>query len=239
MIVTAAMIQPGYLPWLGYFDQMAQADLFIHYDDVQFSRKSWHHRNRLKSPVGEQWLTVPVEHAGKTMAINQVAIANPAWGRGWGTAHLAMIRDWYRKAPFLGDYLPALEDLLEQTWDRLINVDVALVTQMAAWLGVDARTAYASDFGIPLSLDTTARPLQICQAAGVTRLILGPTARAYVEPGAFQEAGIEILWHSYQPEPYSQLHGPFLPYMSALDAILMLGPEASCLIGQGRLERAA
>lgn len=215
------------MPWLGYFDQWARADLFVHYDDVQFTRKSWRTRNQIKSAGGAEWLTVPVVHYGEARPINQVEIADSAWP----SRHMALLRDRYRFAPHAAAYLGELEGVLVRTWPRLVELDVAIARLMAHWLGIETKDCFSSDLGIPLDLDTTLRPLQVCQALGATRFIVGPTAKAYINEGAFQEAGIALEWHAYPCPEYPQRHGAFIPYLSAIDAILNLGPAARDLVG--------
>ncbi len=217
--LTVAIIQPGYLPWLGYFDQWARADLFVHYDDVQFTRKSWRTRNQILGPEGAEWLTVPVIHYGEARPINQVEVAAGDWAK----RHMGVLRDRYRRAPFAAQYLDDLESMLVQPWKRLVDLDVSIARLLAAWLGIGVKECFASDLDIPVDLDTTARPLQICQKLGARRFIVGPTAKAYINPKAFQEAGIELVWHEYVPQE--------TPSLSALHAVLNLGPAARGLIG--------
>src|SRR5688500_843131 len=116
---TLAVLQPGYLPWLGYFDQMMRADVFVHYDDVQFDKHGWRNRNRIKTASGVAWLTVPVLHKGLgEQPIHEVSIHHDA---PWQRKQIATIRQAYAHAPFLDRYLPELEQLLEQRWDLLVD----------------------------------------------------------------------------------------------------------------------
>lgn len=231
--LTVAIVQPAYLPWLGYFDQMAAADVFVHYDDVQYSRKSWHSRNRVKTPAGADWLSVPVEHAGgRPVSIQDARIAH---GVAWAKRHLGMIQASYRTAPYFNDVYPWLVDLLSFPWDSLRHLNIQLAMTLAGFMGLESPDlVLCSDLEIPMDLDTTARPLRVCQAVGATRFICGPTAKAYINPGAFADAGIELVWHDYQPAEYLQLWPAqgFIPRLSALDALMMLGPKARDLLAR-------
>ena len=115
---TVVILQPGYLPWLGFFDQMRRADVFVHYDDVQFDKHGWRNRNRVKGPWAEpHWLTVPVRHRGWPN-LQDVEIDN----RGpWARKHVATLAHFYASAPFLDRYLPELAELLERRWERLVD----------------------------------------------------------------------------------------------------------------------
>lgn len=229
--LTIAIVQPAYLPWLGYFDQMAQADVFVHYDDVQLSRKSWHARNRVKTAAGEDWLSVPVRHTGgHPVLISEAEIDREV---AWPKRHLGVIQQAYRKAPYFNEVYPWFADLLAFPWPSLRQLNIQMAMALSTWLGVKAPDmVLSSSLGIAADLDTTARPLQICQAVGATRFLVGPTAKAYINAGAFEDAGIELAWHEYEPPVYPQLWGDFIPRLSALDALMMLGPGARKLVGR-------
>ena len=111
-VTTVVVLQPGYLPWLGFFDQMRRADVFVYYDDVQYDKHGWRNRNRIKTQDGPQWLTVPVRHGGQGFPrIIDVEID----GRTpWARKHVASVRQAYARAPFLQRYLPELEELLQR-----------------------------------------------------------------------------------------------------------------------------
>lgn len=228
--LTVAIIQPAYLPWLGYFDQMAQADVFVHYDDVQYSRRSWHSRNRVKTPAGADWLSVPVVHTGRPQTLQEARVDGSV---RWKDRHLGVIQACYRQAPHFNEVYPWLADFMAFPWEGLAHLNIQLGMAISAWLGIKApELLLASDMGIPADLDTTARPLQICQAVGATRFVCGPTAKAYINAGAFEDAGVELVWHEYEPVEYPQLWGEFVPRLAALDALLMLGPKAGKLVGR-------
>src|SRR5262245_47797799 len=129
---TLAVLQPGYLPWLGFFDQMRRADVFVYYDDVQYDKHGWRNRNRIKSPAGPLWLTVPVRHAGLGKPkILDIEIEPSA---SWVRKHVGSLRQYYGHAPFVDRYLPALEALLQQPWTRLVDLDLAVAATLADWL---------------------------------------------------------------------------------------------------------
>jgi hypothetical protein len=117
------VLQPGYLPWLGFFDQMRRADIFVYYDDVQFDKHGWRNRNRIKSPDGAHWLTVPVRRARLDQRILDVEIDNRA---AWARKHVGSIRQFYASAPFLDRYLPELAALLERRWKLIVDLDLAV-----------------------------------------------------------------------------------------------------------------
>src|SRR5262245_54186546 len=105
---TLAVLQPGYLPWLGFFDQLLRSDVFVLSDDVQFDKHGWRNRNRVKSPTGPVWLTVPVRHKG--LGFPSILDVEIVPGR-WAGKHISTLKQLYTRAPFAKRYLPELEEL--------------------------------------------------------------------------------------------------------------------------------
>jgi hypothetical protein len=216
------VLQPGYLPWLGFFDQMQRASVFVYYDDVQFDKGGWRNRNRIKTDRGAQWLTVPVLQKGRALQrICDVEIDN----RGdWARKHVATISQAYAHAPYRDVYLSELEALLSSPWTSLLELDLAVAAMMARWLSIVTPTYRSSELGI--AGDQSGRLLAICRHFGADRYLSGLAAKAYLDEALFMRAGIAVEWQDYRHPAYPQLHGPFLPYLSALDLIFNVGPES-------------
>ena len=227
---TVVVLQPGYLPWLGFFDQLRRADVFVYYDDVQYDKHGWRNRNRIKTQAGPLWLTVPVRHAGLDMPrVLDVEIDSRT---PWARKHLASIRQAYARAPFLGQYLPALEELLQGRWERLVDLDLAAAALLAEWLGLRRRIERSSELGI--GGERTERLVNICRHFGATRYVSGDAAQDYLDESRFEAQGIAVDWQRFSHPVYPQLHGEFLPYMSALDLVLNCGPEAADVLSAAR-----
>ena len=226
---TVVVLQPGYLPWLGFFDQLRRADVFVYYDDVQYDKHGWRNRNRIKTQDGPQWLTVPVRHGddGFPRIVDVEIDGRTPWAR----KHAASIRQAYARAPFLSEHMPALEELLHRKWERLVDLDVACAALMAEWFGLDRRIERSSSLGI--GGERSERLVNICRHFGATRYVSGDSARAYLDIAAFQAERITVEWQGYEHPTYPQLHGPFVPYLSALDLVLNCGPEAPLIAFSG------
>ena len=229
---TVVVLQPGYLPWLGFFDQLRRADVFVYYDDVQYDKHGWRNRNRIKTQSGAQWLTVPVRHGGGDTfpRILDVEIDNRT---PWARKHLSSVRQAYARAPFLGRYLPELEELLQRRWERLVDLDIACVALMAEWLGLRTRIERSSTLAI--SGERSARLVNICTNFGATTYLSGDSASTYLDVDLFRQQGIEVVWQHYTHPTYPQLHGDFVPYLSAVDLVLNCGAEAP-LIAFGAIQ---
>jgi WbqC-like protein len=220
---TLVVLQPGYLPWLGFFDQLRRADVFVYYDDVQYDKHGWRNRNRIKTQNGPLWLTVPVRHAGRgtTLRILEIEIDMRT---PWARKHVASIRQAYARAPFLHRYLPALEELLQRRWERLVDLDVACTDLMAEWFGLRRPVERSSALGI--DGDRSERLINICRRLGASTYLSGDAARSYLDLPLFQRHGIGVQWQEYVHPVYPQLHGGFVSHLSALDLLLNCGEEA-------------
>jgi hypothetical protein len=228
-MTTVVVLQPGYLPWLGFFDQLRRSDVFVYYDDVQYDRHGWRNRNRIKTRQGPLWLTVPVMtggHHGQT--IMDAAIDNRM---PWARKHLAAISQNYARAPYLAEYLPQLEALLLRQWLRLVDLDIAAVGLMCEWLGIERKIVCASQLGI--DGHRSERLLGICRHFNADCYLSGDSAQNYLNLALFADAGVRVEWQNYHHPVYPQLHGEFLPYLSALDLVLNVGPESISIL-EGR-----
>lgn len=229
---TLVVLQPGYLPWLGYFDQLSRADVFVHYDDVQFDKHGWRNRNRIKTPGGPLWLTVPVRHHGLGRPrINEVVIDETS---GWARKHVASLRQYYGKAPHGSRYLPQLEEVLQRPWQRLVDLDLAVVSLMAQWLHLEPPVFKSSEIGIEGG--QSERLIALCRHFGATRYLSGDAASDYLDVQAFSAAGIDVAWQQYRHPEYPQQHGAFVPYLSAIDLLFNCGDESGQILQSTRSE---
>jgi hypothetical protein len=227
---TVCVLQPGYLPWIGYFDQLSRADAFVHYDDVQYDKHGWRNRNRIKTIDGQAlWLTVPVITRGLAQPlIREVAIDNRL---PWARKHIGSLRQAYAKAPFVARYLPAIEDLLQQTWHHLSDLNLAVTQLIASWLGIQTRTVRASNLGI--TGDRSERLLKICHSFQATHYLTGDAAQDYLDITLFQEHGVQVEWQRYRHPVYPQINGPFLSQLSTLDLLFNCGPDSLAILTGG------
>ncbi|MET4240103.1 hypothetical protein ACVWXN_001535 [Bradyrhizobium sp. i1.4.4] len=221
--VRISIIQSCYIPWRGFFDLIGQCDEYVIYDRMQYVKRHWHNRNRIKTANGVEWLTIPVVTKGRfDQPIDEVAIEKPWAEKHWRTLELT-----YRRAPFFDAFAPAVRAWYERAdkEERLTDVNELFTREIAGLLGL--KTRIVRDTAYPAEGAKTARLLAIAQAAGANRYLSGPSARAYLDEPLFAAAGIATEWMSYQGYPdYPQLHAGFEHAVSVLDLILNTGPEA-------------
>jgi hypothetical protein len=224
-----AVLQPSYLPWLGYFDQIDRVDVFVYYDDVQYDKNGWRNRNRIKGPNGPVWLSVPVKHSGRGLQnINEVEMD----GQGWSRKHLRSLEQFYAKAPYGRDYMPGLVELLSRPWARLADLDIAVNDAIVRWLGLDTRIVRSSSLGI--EGDRNERLIRICRHFAADRYLSGNAAKVYVDEAAFAEMGISVEWQDYSHPVYPQMHGPFVSHLSIIDLLMNAGPDSLAILRSGR-----
>jgi hypothetical protein len=225
-----AVLQPGYLPWLGFFDQEMSVDLFVIYDDVQYDRRGWRNRNRVKTPKGPVWLTVPVIQKGLyDQIIRDVKIDND---RPWRKKHLGTIEGFYRRAPYFEILYPEFEEILLRDWEYLWELDMALIWWMNRSIGIKTEIVMASELGV--SGQKSERLLEICRRHSANEYYSGAAARHYLDIGVFNGAGIKVYFQEYVHPVYPQLQGEFVSHLSALDLMMIALPEAGKIIESGR-----
>ncbi len=219
-----ASVQSCYVPWKGYFDLIAAADEFVLYDDVQYTKKSWRNRNRIKTANGPQWLTIPVETSGRfEQLIQDVRIGHAGWAR----KHWRTIRMSLGRAPgfaAFGEQIAELYAGCDET--HLTGVNRRFLAAICRMLGIDTELTLSSDYALR-SDDLTGRVVELCARTASTVFLSGPRARDYYRAELFAEAGVELRWIDYDGyAEYPQLHGEFDHNVSILDLLLNTGTDA-------------
>jgi len=223
--VKVVVLQPSYIPWRGYFDQIRRADLFIFYDDVQYDKHGWRNRNQIKTAQGKQWLTIPVHGKGVTngIPINQVQMD---WSKPWAKNHLKSLTFSYKKSPYFAAYAQWLDSVYERRDDLLADFTIWLTIEIAREIGI-THTQFMRSSEIPnITGQKTERLIQILQYVGAKDYISGPAARAYIESEKFDAAGITLEYIEYNYSEYPQLYPPYDPNVSILDLMFMIGSRA-------------
>jgi hypothetical protein len=223
--MKVVILQPSYLPWRGYFDQIRRADLFIFYDDVQYDKHGWRNRNQIKTAQGKQWLTIPVHSGGATQGL-LIKDVEMDFSKPWAQNHLKALRMSYAKAPFFASYAALLQPFYQQPPPLLADFTIPLTEALARQMGI-LHTQFLRSSQIPgITGEKTARLLQILQAVGADHYLSGPSAKEYIQSELFRQAGIALEYIDYNYLPYPQLHPPYDPYVSILDLLFMTGPDA-------------
>ena len=224
--MKVAANQSNYLPWKGYFDIINSVDLFIFYDDVQYTHGDWRNRNLLKTKDGIKWITVPVGNKVNRL-ICDVNIDNNSWQE----AHYQKIYNAYHKAKYFADYRPLLEDIyLDHQWANLSVMNQYLIRRIAVeYLGI--KTQFSDSRGYDLSGKRETRIVDLLWKTGASEYLVGPAARSYLREELLASNGIRLRWMDYSGYPeYPQFHPPFEHKVTILDLLFHTGPKASSYI---------
>ncbi len=227
-----AINQPTYLPWMGYFDLIGQVDTFVLLDSVQFEKQSWQQRNRIKTPAGLQWLTVPVAfHNRFGQQIRDIEIRDPEFAR----KHLRAIELNYRRAPFFELYFPELtEILLSSSSGRVADLNARLIRWLCGLLDIPTPILRSSS----MNQDGRRSELLVkfCRALGADVYVspLGSAAYLLSDLESFHRAGIEVTFQHYEHPVYRQLFPPFWPQATVLDLMFNQGADSSAILHSGR-----
>lgn len=232
-IETIAIAQPTYLPWLGYFDLLDQVDKFVLLDTVQFSKQSWQQRNRIKTPTGLQWLTVPVLFRGR---LGQRIVDVEIREREFWRDHLRAIELNYRRSPFFESYYPALSELLQSvpSEPRLAELTIALLRWLSEVLGIKTPIVRSSE--LTVEGKRTQLLAEICGLSGATTYVspLGSADYLLHELPILTERGVNVVFQHYDHPLYQQLFPPFLAHASVLDLLFNEGENSLAIIRSGR-----
>ncbi len=230
--MTCVILQPSYIPWRGYFHQIQKADLFIFYDDVQYDRHGWRNRNRIKTPAGPKWLTIPLRSTSARPQDTLIRDMQISPQERWSKTHFETLRHNYARAPHFARYRPMLERWYAKVPDSLADFAIATTVELAGELGI-SNTRFIRSSTLDCEGAKTDRLLAILQKVGATHYISGPAAKGYLDVAVLTEAGISVEWMIYDYPDYPQLFPPFDPQLSALDLLLNTGPEAGKFIWGG------
>lgn len=218
-----AILQSNYLPWKGYFDIIGLVDEFVIYDEVQYTKNDWRNRNKIKTPSGIQWLTIPVLQKKLSQKVSETEVAFTNWGsKNWNA-----IRSNYGRAPYFKAMSEPFETFYTTShFTRLTDINLWLIKHICSVLGITTRIVDSTAY--TLEGDATERLIGVCKQAGAEIYLSGPSAKNYLRENLFSEAGLKVEWMDYRNYPeYPQLYPPFAHEVSIIDLLFNAGDKAS------------
>lgn len=232
MIVSIS--QPAYLPWLGYIERIALSDIHIVLDHVQFEKRSFTSRNKIRTPQGWNWLSVPVETKGKyaDCPINQLTIKNDT---NWRKNHHLSIESNYKKCSHFGTHKDYLDELYNKDWRLLNELCSDIRNYVLNRLSIKTKILFSSQMGSTLTKDELI--LDLCKRVDCTTYISGPFGRDYLKEEDFQKEDIQIFYHDYEHPQYPQRWQNFEPYMNIFDLLINCGDKSSEILRTTDLEK--
>lgn len=221
--------QPNFLPYLGFFDKMLQSDVFVIRDEVQFVERDYHHRNRIRidSPPGEdpqcKWIRVPV--VKEQADLKDIRIKSDVKDKNvpWNIFMLRQIKSTYEKAPYFAKYFADLDLILRIQTERLIELNVAIISWLQSCFSIDTKVVYASELNYGKTGDPTADLVKIAEAVDANVYLSGSGGRAYLNQALFDARGVEVRFQSFDHPVYPQQYGGFVPNLAAIDALFNMG----------------
>lgn len=214
-------------PWVGMFEQIRLADVYVHYDDVQFSKGSFSNRVQIKTADGSKWLTVPLKdlHLGQT--IDQVKPQEP---EKWQPRHLALLEQAYRRAPYRDTMLALVRETYSHARGSLAELAMHGLETICRFFGLDCGRRFLCSSKMGIGGESSNRVLDLVRAVSGDIYVTGHGARGYLDYGLFERAGVQVRYMDYRKTPYPQLHGNFTPYVSILDLIANAGADGKRFI---------
>jgi len=231
--MRVAIHQPNFLPYLGFFRKMMQADVFVLYDDVQFTKEGFTNRNRIKTAQGIQWITVPVLTKGR--AAQKILDVNIADDPRWHRKILGAIRQNYRKTHFFEMYYGDLEAVISSGPTRIVDLNTALLDWARSVLGITTPMVRSSSLPRTVAASTE-RLVAICRYLEADAYVCGRGGWNYQDESLFQEVGIDIEESGGPFAVYPQMWGDFAPNLSVIDALFNVGPGIVKLLANDGLD---
>jgi hypothetical protein len=233
MIVAAH--QPSYLPWLGYLDKMAQADVFVVMDDLQYEQQNFQNRNRIKRNDGPAWLTVPVERGAQTDRICDKLIQNHASAREhWQRKTWRTLGIHYGPTEYFRSYREELQEIYTRPWERLVDVDLAILELARSWFGITVPVVRSSSLG--LTGQKTDRILDMCRKLGAKAYLSGSGGSTdYLDVERMKAGGVAVVWQHFEHPTYPQRYPAlgFVPKLAFLDLLFNCGPSSREILLRG------
>lgn len=227
-----AILQSNYIPWKGVFDMMNKVDTFVFFEDVDFTKRDWRIRNKIKTPEGEIWLTIPVKKASRGTKIYEIQISQE---ENWQEKHYKTITQYYKKAKYFEEYKWLLDKIyLEKKWENLSEFNIFSNILIAKELGI--KTEFINSKDLKTSGTKDDKLIEICEKLEGNYYLSGPAAKDYINNEKFKNKNINLAYIKYEYPEYKQLYGEFNHYLSVFDVLFNCGKDAPNYIFMGKIE---
>lgn len=223
--------QPDFMPYLGFFDRLLKADIYVILDNVQYVRNSsraWTARDKIKTEKGEKWFKVGTQKTALNTSINEVLISEQ---NNWRVDNLNLLKENYRNAEYFEEIFPYLQKLYEYKCERLMDFNLKSIDMLMELFDIQIEKVIASD--MKATGKNNELVINIIKELGCHRYLSGVGAKDYYVPELYEEAGIEVIWQEFVHPVYPQQFGEFIPYLSSIDLLFNCGIEQSRKIMRG------
>lgn len=232
--MIGTILQPTYLPWMGYFEMIGSSDIYVVFDHVQFVKKSWQQRNRIKTPNGVIWLTIPVQKDSRETRICDVKISydnENSLEKHWKTIEFA-----YQKAPYFKDYRDVFEKIYSKKYILLRDLNMEIVRVVCDILGIKTKIIFSSEINLnEENMGKEEKIINLCKKTGIKHLYDAKGAEDFLDESLFKKEGISIIFQEFNHPVYNQLYGDFIPYLSVLDLLFNEGENSLAIVKSGKM----
>jgi len=218
VVISQSML----FPWVGMLEQISLADVFVHYDDVQFSKGSFSNRVQIKTENGSRWMTIPLDSYRFGQKINEISIKPKSI---WVDKHLAFLKQSFKGAPYVEDVLGIVDSVYSQDYANLAMLVRASTLAVANYYSCLSNTRIVDVFDLNVPGAGSERVVDVVKLVQGSHYITGHGAKNYINHQLFENSKIDVSYMDYKKTQYAQLHGDFTPYVSSLDLIANCGPD--------------
>ncbi len=226
-MVLIAIRQPGYFPYLGFFKKIQTSDVFVCFDDAQYAIRAWDNRNKIKQDQGTMWISVPVFEPFKKK-LNEVKIAN----NEWIPKHILAIKSNYQQAPYFNDYWNDIESILNNKWEKLIDLNLALIEYFIQVLDIKTKIVRSSELNV--SGSSSIKLLNICKKLNADSYFSGIMGKEYLDEDLFKKAKINVIYENFVHPTYSQIQGEFIPNLAIMDILFNEGENSKTILKKSK-----
>ncbi|MEO8002986.1 MAG: WbqC family protein [Arenimonas sp.] len=216
IVISQSML----FPWIGLMEQIRLADVFVHYNDVQFSKGSFVNRVQIKTSQGPKWMTVPLENVHLGQRINEVKPKAPG---EWRSSHMGLLKNSFAGTSHANDALSIADDVFSGEYANIGELARASMLAVAKYFELDLSTRFVDVEQLNISGTGSNRVLAIAEHFEASRYVTGHGAAQYLDHHAFEEKHVQVEYMDYRRLPYPQMHGPFNPYVTGLDLVANCG----------------
>jgi WbqC-like protein family len=233
MPMKIVISQPMYFPWVGMFEQIRLCDIYVHYDDVQFSKGSFTNRVQIKTINGSKWLTVPLDGIKLGQEIREVSLNDC---QNWQESHLNMLKQAYAKAPYQQEMLDLVDSVFSQPTSNISDLSINSIAAICKYFDIAQPEKFLYSSKIGLTGKSSERVLDIVKHLEGSIYITGHGAKKYLDHCLFESSNVKVEYMNYGKRIYPQLHGEFTPYVSILDLIANVGRSGKEFINSGTID---
>ena len=225
--------QPMFFPWVGFFEQIRLSDVYVHYNDVQYSKGGFTNRVQVKSREGSKWLTVPLKNLHLGQTINEIQINNQ---QNWRESHFELLRQCYKAAPYYAEMIKLVKNIYDHDWELLDDLASASLSTVCDYFGFLENRKFIDIKDLNIGGTSSERVLETTLKVGADTYITGHGASKYLNHDIFENASVRVEYMDYQKTPYPQLFGEFTPHVSILDLIVNVGKDGINWIHSGTID---